>query len=138
MLSVHLEILEEVQSLLVGEIQKLYEIEEKIKAIRKELLAQDKETFVLHIISMQLLINHLFQEIGDFRTLITGLDNISQSYRTCEQKNILQNESSSSSIMDFIIGKLILDESNLNIRYYQHGDLDNAYEEWISLLLNRG
>lgn len=138
MLSVHLEILEEVQSLLVGEIQKLYEIEEKIKAIRKELLAQDKETFVLHIISMQLLINHLFQEIGDFRTLITGLDNISQSYRTCEQKNILQNESSSSSIMDFIIGKLILDESNLNIRYYQQSDIDTAYEEWISPLLNRG
>ena len=52
----------------------------------------DKKTFALHIMSMQLLVNHLYQEMGDFRALITGLDNISQSYRECEQKNTLQNE----------------------------------------------
>lgn len=135
MLSVHLEVLEEVQSLLSGESQKLYEIEEKIKNIRQELMAQDKKTFVLQIMSMQLLINHLYQEMGDFRALIAALDNISQNYRECEQKNILQNESSSSSIMDFIIGKLTLDESNLNIRYYQQSDIDTVYEEWISPLI---
>lgn len=138
MLSVHLEVLEEVQSLLAGESQKLYEIEERIKNIRKELMAQDKETFVVHIMSMQLLINHLYQEMGDFRALITALDNISQSYRECEQKNILQDESILSSRKYLVNGKLIWDESKVHIRYYQQSDIDTVYEEWISPLLNRG
>lgn len=135
MLSVHLEILEEVQSLLAGESQKLYEIEEKIKNIRQELMAQDKKTFVLHIMSMQLLINHLYQEMGDLRALITGLDNISQSYRECEQKNILQNKNNLKKPDYLFYGKLIWDDSKWNIRYYQQGDINTVYDEWISPLL---
>lgn len=136
MLSVQIEILEEVQSIFLCERNKVLEIEEKIQSIMEELKEQSGGTFGTQILVLKQLRGNLSQEIEGFECLVRGMNEIRQAYRECEQKNTFLNQKSTDSPEGskragenevFFIGK--------GIRYYKADEINVVFERWIQPLL---
>lgn len=135
MLSVHIEVLEDAQKIILCGKQQMIEVRRRVEHIRSELLVEGVGKKLLQDVRCQHVINDIDCEIEDFEILLNTLKSAIQAYKECEEKSVFIGELIQGWDENFY-GKHKVDFFQEKGRcYFKREEIDNVYQQWIQPIL---
>lgn len=136
MLSVHIEVLEDAQKIILCRKQQMIEVRKRVEHICNELLVEGViGKKLLQDVKCQHVINDIDCEIEDFEILSNTLKSVIQTYKECEEKSIFPSELIQRWDENLYDKKKVDFFQEKDICYFKREEIDNVYQQWIQPIL---